>query len=57
VSNEVVERIAKPEADPRVAALESRIAALDATLAPLGDRIGRVGARCPRRCCGRRRRR
>jgi hypothetical protein len=39
VSNEVVERIAKPEADPRVAALESRIAALDATLAPLGDRI------------------
>jgi hypothetical protein len=39
VPNEVVERIATPEADPRVAALESRIAALDATLAPLGDRI------------------
>jgi hypothetical protein len=39
VPNEVVERMAKPEADPRVAALESRIAALDATLAPLGDRI------------------
>jgi len=39
VPNDVVERIAKPEADPRVAALESRIAALDATLAPLGDRI------------------
>jgi hypothetical protein len=39
VPNEVVERIAKPEADPSVAALESRIAALNAALAPLGDRI------------------
>jgi hypothetical protein len=41
---EVVERIAKPEADLRappsqVGDLESRIAALDALLAPLGDRI------------------
>jgi hypothetical protein len=44
VPKEVVERIAKPEADPRVGEgrvgdLESRIAALDAMLAPLGDRI------------------
>jgi hypothetical protein len=44
VPKEVVERIAKPEPDPRVGEgrvgdLESRIAALDAMLAPLGDRI------------------
>ncbi len=39
VPKEVVERIAKPEADPRVGPLESRIAALDAMLAPLGDRV------------------
>jgi hypothetical protein len=44
VPNEVVARIAKPEADLRAPPaqagdLESRIAALDAMLAPLGDRI------------------
>jgi hypothetical protein len=49
VPNEAVERVAKPEADPRApppqagagraGELESRIAALDAMLAPLGDRI------------------